>query len=68
MIGTGRDVIAQLKDGSIVPVTLSITEANRGGNRIFTGILREIKEEQVAEKSILQQVRPPASPWTPSSR
>jgi pyruvoyl-dependent arginine decarboxylase (PvlArgDC) len=61
VIGTGRDVIAQLKDGSIVPVTLSITEANRGGNCIFTGILREIKEEQVAEKSILQQVRPPAT-------
>jgi len=57
VIGTGRDVIAQLKDGSIVPVNLSITEANRGGNRIFTGILREIKEEQIAEKSILQQER-----------
>lgn len=57
IIGSGRDVIAQLKDGSIVPVNLSITEARRDGNRFFTGILREIKEEQVNDKSILQQER-----------
>lgn len=57
IIGTGRDVIAQLKDGSIVPVNLSITETVRDGSRFFTGILRETKDEQVNEKSILQQER-----------
>lgn len=58
VIGTGRDVIAQLKDGTIVPVNLSVTEANRNGKRVFTGILRETQQDtKAAEKSVLQQER-----------
>ncbi|KAL6073755.1 PAS domain-containing sensor histidine kinase [Balamuthia mandrillaris] len=57
VIGTGRDVVAQLKDGTIVPVNLSLTEGVMDGNRIFTGILRKLEVESVPEKSILQQER-----------
>jgi PAS domain S-box-containing protein len=47
VIGVGRDVIAQCKDGSIVPVNLSLTEHKLSdGKRFFTGILRKFEEEK----------------------
>lgn len=58
VIGSGRDVVAQCKDGSIIPVHLSLTEINLGdGRRFFTGILRRLEKEQQLEKSVLQQER-----------
>jgi len=58
VIGVGRDVIAQCKDGSIIPVNLSLTEHKLSdGKRFFTGILRKIEEEKAVEKSVLQQER-----------
>lgn len=58
VIGVGRDVIAQCKDGSIIPVNLSLTEHKLSdGKRFFTGILRKIEEEKTLEKSVLQQER-----------
>eukprot|EP01098_Paradermamoeba_levis_P011429 TRINITY_DN488_c0_g2_i1.p1 TRINITY_DN488_c0_g2~~TRINITY_DN488_c0_g2_i1.p1 ORF type:complete len:575 (+),score=222.84 TRINITY_DN488_c0_g2_i1:89-1813(+) len=58
VIGTGREVIAQCRDGSIIPVHLSLSEQRiSDSKRIFTGILRRISEEQVQEKSLLQQER-----------
>eukprot|EP01102_Stenamoeba_stenopodia_P020211 TRINITY_DN77_c0_g1_i2.p1 TRINITY_DN77_c0_g1~~TRINITY_DN77_c0_g1_i2.p1 ORF type:complete len:576 (-),score=147.27 TRINITY_DN77_c0_g1_i2:78-1805(-) len=58
VIGVGRDVIAQCKDGTILPVNLSLTEHKLSdGKRFFTGILRKIEEEKPVEKSVLQQER-----------
>lgn len=58
VIGTGRDVIAQLKDGTIIPVNLSIGEGQKSdGLRIFTGLLRPIEESAQPSKSILQHER-----------
>jgi PAS domain-containing protein len=57
IIGLGRDVIAQKKDGSIAPVHLGVTEQGLEGNKFFTGILRPIVEEKKSDKTILQEER-----------
>eukprot|EP01102_Stenamoeba_stenopodia_P022508 TRINITY_DN9410_c0_g1_i1.p1 TRINITY_DN9410_c0_g1~~TRINITY_DN9410_c0_g1_i1.p1 ORF type:complete len:632 (-),score=194.64 TRINITY_DN9410_c0_g1_i1:44-1939(-) len=58
IIGVGRDVVAQKKDGSFLPINLSVTEQYfAGGRRLFTGILREFEERSSQEKSVLQQER-----------
>jgi len=57
IIGVGRDVIAQMKDGSIAPVHLGVTEQGLEGNKFFTGILRPIVEEKKSDKTILQEER-----------
>jgi len=58
IIGVGRDVVAQKKDGSFLPINLSVTEQQyAGGRRLFTGILREFEERVSQDKSVLQQER-----------
>jgi len=58
IIGSGRDVIAQKKDGSIAPVHLGVTEQGLEGAKLFTGILRPIvEEEKKSDKTILQEER-----------
>jgi two-component system sensor kinase FixL len=42
IIGVGRKVVAQAKDGSLKSVFLSVTEKRDKEKRIFTGILQEI--------------------------
>lgn len=58
IIGIGRDVVAQRKDGSVCAVHLSVTEQSLGGGkRLFTGVMREVEEEMEKAKSVLQQER-----------
>lgn len=40
IIGIGRKVVAQTKDGSLKPVMLSVTEKVDGENRFFTGLMQ----------------------------
>ena len=50
IIGKGREVEAQRKDGTRVPVMLSVGEVVRAnGERMFTGMLRDISDLQAAE-------------------
>ena len=44
IIGLGREVIGRKKDGTEFPLFLAIGEARVSGERIFTGILRDISE------------------------
>jgi PAS domain S-box-containing protein len=46
IIGVGREVTGRRKDGSSVPVFLSIGEFTHDGERFFTGILRNITERK----------------------
>jgi PAS domain S-box-containing protein len=46
IIGVGREVTGLRKDGSKVPLFLSIGEFTLGGERLFTGILRDITERK----------------------
>jgi two-component system sensor kinase FixL len=57
VLGTGRDVLAQCKDGKILQVHLSITEQGVTGEKRFTGILRPTVEKKGVEKSVLQEER-----------
>jgi PAS domain S-box-containing protein len=50
IIGSGREVVGRRKDGSRVPLLLSIGEFTLAGGRFFTGILRDISERKRAEE------------------
>ncbi len=50
IIGIGREVEGQRKDGSIFPMDLSISEVRLGDRRIFTGIVRDITERRRDEQ------------------
>lgn len=43
IIGIGRKVVAQAKDGSLFPVYLTVTEKKDKDKKFFTGILQAIK-------------------------
>ncbi len=49
IIGTGRVVVGKRKDGSTFPMELSVGEMRVGGQRHFTGFIRDLTERQEAE-------------------
>jgi PAS domain S-box-containing protein len=52
IIGIGREVIAQKKDGTTFPIDLAVSEVDLGGRRIFTGIIRDISDRRQAEQNL----------------
>ena len=50
IIGIGREVTGRRKDGSEVPLFLSIGEFRLEGERRFTGILRDITERRRSQE------------------
>ncbi|CAH9053886.1 Sensor histidine kinase RcsC [Pseudoalteromonas sp. CIP111854] len=42
VIGSGRDVLGKRKDGSIFSMSLAVSEMDVNGERMFTGIVRDI--------------------------
>jgi len=57
IIGTGRDVVAQRRDGTTFPVHLSVSEVLLEDRRLFTGMVRDITAIKQAEKRLLQSER-----------
>lgn len=49
IIGKGRVVVGQRKDGSTFPLELAVGEMNVTGLRHFTGFIRDLTERQQAE-------------------
>jgi len=54
VIGRGRDVWARARDGRMFPARLTVGEARVGGERIFTGILRDLSAQQALQAQLLQ--------------
>jgi two-component system sensor kinase FixL len=52
IIGIGREVVAQRKDGTTFPVHLAVSEVLLGDRRLFTGIIRDISERRRAEAKL----------------
>jgi len=49
VIGIGRVVSGQRKDGTTFPLELAVGEATGGGERVFTGFIRDLTEREQAE-------------------
>ena len=54
IIGIGREVSGQRKDGSIFPLHLGVSEFMVGGRRMYTGQVRDITERRRMEREILE--------------
>ena len=52
IIGIGRVVVGERKDGSTFPMELAVGEMETGGNRFFTGFVRDLTEHQSTERRV----------------
>jgi two-component system sensor kinase FixL len=52
IIGIGRIVVGQRKDGSTFPMELSVGEMQVGDRRFFTGFARDLTERQQAQQRL----------------
>jgi two-component system sensor kinase FixL len=52
IIGIGRVVVGERKDGSTFPMELAVGEVASGGQRFFTGFVRDISERQETERRL----------------
>jgi two-component system sensor kinase FixL len=52
IIGVGRLIVGQRKDGSTFPMELSVGEARTGERRFFTGFVRDLTERQQTQKRL----------------
>jgi len=52
IIGIGREVVAQRKDGTIFPIHLAVSEVRLADRRLFTGIVHDISEQRRAETKL----------------
>ncbi len=48
--GGGREVIGRRKDGSVLPIELSVSQMRVGGQRIFAGLMRDISARKAMER------------------
>ena len=56
IIGIGRVVVGQRKNGSTFPMELTVGEVNQNGQRLFTGFVRDLTERQ-ATRARLQELQ-----------
>jgi len=54
IIGIGREVIGQRRDGATFPMDLSVSEVRLADRRLFTGFVRDITERKRLEQEILE--------------
>lgn len=52
IIGVGRELEGRRKNGAHFPLELSVAEVRLGGQRIFSGIIRDISERKAAETAL----------------
>jgi PAS domain S-box-containing protein len=54
IIGIGREVTGQRKDGTTFPMDLSVGEAKQEGESIFVGIVHDLTERKQTEAQLVQ--------------
>ena len=52
IIGIGREVLGQRKDGAIFPMELAVGEVRPEGQRLFAGFVRDVSARQRAEQRL----------------
>ncbi len=52
IIGTGRIVVGERRDGSTFPMELAVGEARVGPSRFFTGFVRDLTEPRAQERRL----------------
>jgi PAS domain S-box-containing protein len=52
--GLGREVMGRRKDGLLFPMEMAVSEMWLGGQRYFTGILRDITARKQAEEALIK--------------
>ncbi len=52
VIGIGREIEAQRKDGTRFPAELAVTEFSIPGKHLFTGVVRDISVRKIAETNL----------------
>jgi PAS domain S-box-containing protein len=57
IIGIGREVQGQRKNGSTFPAELAVSEAHLGERRVFVGIVRDVSERKQAERALQETNR-----------
>jgi PAS domain S-box-containing protein len=57
IIGIGREVVGQRKDGSVFPMDLAVSEVRLAGRRLFTGFVRDISERKKAEAHLAEMAQ-----------
>ena len=55
IIGIGREIEAQRKDGTLFPIDLAVSEVTLDGRTVFTGIIRDISERKLEQKKFVEQ-------------
>ena len=53
-IGKGMEVLARRKDGTLVPVELSVAEASFDHDGVFTGVMRDLSVEKKRQEELVQ--------------
>lgn len=54
IIGIGREVIGQRKDGTVFPIDLAVSEVQLGDRCIFSSIIRDLSERKRLEREVLE--------------
>lgn len=57
IIGIGREVVAQRKDGTLFPMDLAVSAMQVGSRRMFTGIVRDITYRKHGEEQRAQLIQ-----------
>jgi PAS domain S-box-containing protein len=57
IIGIGREILAQRKDGSIFPMELGVNDMEMNNEKLFVGTIRDISERKQTEKEIHQTLQ-----------
>jgi len=67
IIGIGRLVVGERKDGSTFPMELAVGEMRSGDQRFFTGFIRDVTQRQQTEAR-LQELQSEAGSYFPVDR